>query len=551
MKLHFKPIHFCFFWLTINLVQAAFTELTSDEGYYWFYSTSLQWGYYDHPPLLALLVKLGYSVFPNEFGVRLFTVLLVFLGMLLFFKLLPADEQKQKIAYLIFLSIPLFNYLSFIIFPDGPLLFFAAIYLYSYKRFIEKEDWAATLLMAISVALMLYSKYHGILVITLTVIAHVSLLRSKKFYIAMLLAFILFLPHLWWQYSHQFITFKYHLHGRASALTISHTFEYLSQQILAIGPALVIPFMIRTKDRFVKTLKYIAAGTFIFFLISSLRGFVHFHWTSIALYPLIYCTVIYFSQRRKKIFYAFCLLFALITICARLQLMFNILPVNNVGVDYYHNRKLWAYDIKQLAQNKPVFFGSNFRESSLYTFYTGSTGVSLQSGETRRSQYELWHYEDSLQGKDVLFVQPHPFKGSASLQTRMGKKIHYLVIPDFRSFYNTPVHLTIKKSLNKNIFQIQTTIKNIRSSDMNFNENITGNKPFLFFEVRKDKEVIITDTLHTITGKECIPAGKTKMFTTELQVNNLPKGTYILVSILSNYPLQHAYNSGYYTFKVE
>ena len=48
-----RPLHFAAFLLLLNLVQVAFTELTSDEGYYWFYSRSLEWGYAEHPPLIA------------------------------------------------------------------------------------------------------------------------------------------------------------------------------------------------------------------------------------------------------------------------------------------------------------------------------------------------------------------------------------------------------------------------------------------------------------------------------------------------------------------
>lgn len=88
-----KPAWFCIFWLAINLIQSAFTNLTSDEGYYWFFSRTMEWGYYDHPPLLALLVKMGYALFPNEFGTRLFPVLLNAAGVLFFLTLLP-DKKK-------------------------------------------------------------------------------------------------------------------------------------------------------------------------------------------------------------------------------------------------------------------------------------------------------------------------------------------------------------------------------------------------------------------------------------------------------------------------
>ena len=53
-------------WLLVNLVQAAGTELLHDEAYYWVYSHYPDWGYFDHPPMIALLIKAGYAIFPNE-----------------------------------------------------------------------------------------------------------------------------------------------------------------------------------------------------------------------------------------------------------------------------------------------------------------------------------------------------------------------------------------------------------------------------------------------------------------------------------------------------
>jgi hypothetical protein len=58
-------------WLAINLLQSAFTELAHDEAYYWMYSRNLAWGYFDHPPFIAILIKLGYALIPEEIGVRL------------------------------------------------------------------------------------------------------------------------------------------------------------------------------------------------------------------------------------------------------------------------------------------------------------------------------------------------------------------------------------------------------------------------------------------------------------------------------------------------
>ena len=57
-------------WLVLALIQAWGTELFDDEAYYWVYSKFLDWGYFDHPPMIAVLIKIGYFIFPSELGVR-------------------------------------------------------------------------------------------------------------------------------------------------------------------------------------------------------------------------------------------------------------------------------------------------------------------------------------------------------------------------------------------------------------------------------------------------------------------------------------------------
>jgi len=63
-------------WLLLALMQSALTELKDDEAYYWVYSRYPAWGYYDHPPMIALMIRIGYFFFQNEFGVRIVAVLL-------------------------------------------------------------------------------------------------------------------------------------------------------------------------------------------------------------------------------------------------------------------------------------------------------------------------------------------------------------------------------------------------------------------------------------------------------------------------------------------
>ena len=549
-----RPLHFFVFWLVLNLVQAAFTELTSDEAYYWFYSRSLEWGYYDHPPFIALMVRLGYALFPNELGVRLVNVILNALSVLLLFKLVPREQpRRDTLIYWMVLSLPLLNYLAFIIFPDGPLLFFLVLFLVGYKRFLEKEDLSAVLLLGCSTALMLYSKYHGVLVVGFTVLSNIRLLRSPRFWLAMVLGLVLFLPHLGWQYAHQFPTFQFHLKGRTTAFTTRYLLEYVSQQLPAIGPGLLfIAFVVRTRDRFERALQLICVGSFGFFLFTALKAFVHFHWTSIALFPLLLlASRFYEEEQRKRLFQFLVLPLAVAIVVLRLYLMFRIFPVNHINVDYYHGRELWAEDIEKVAGDRPVLFGDNFRESSLYSFYSGHLGVALQSGERRQSQYELWNYEDGLQGREVVLVQDRPFAGSTELRTRMDKTVHYFIAPAFSSYYDIPVEVAFPPTVKSgDTVALTVTVSNPRNTALRFARDGFPRAPALFYVIRKDGQEVHRGTLDVFPEDAVLPPGGQREFKASLPLPALEEGAHTGVFGIRYEPLLDAYNSKAREFRV-
>src|SRR5512133_3938742 len=111
---------FAFFlivWGIINIVQARFTPLNNDEAYYWMYSKYLAWGYFDHPPMIALMIKIGYSFIHNELGLRLITVLSQ-LGTLYIIWLLTDKEKRSKkesvlFFYMLAVLLPVIHLYSF------------------------------------------------------------------------------------------------------------------------------------------------------------------------------------------------------------------------------------------------------------------------------------------------------------------------------------------------------------------------------------------------------------------------------------------------------
>src|SRR5206468_8065088 len=90
-------------WILLSLIQATFTQLQDDEAYYWVYSKFPAWGYFDHPPIVALLIRAGTLIIPGALGVRLFFVVLNTLTIWITEKL--TDGKHPKLFFAICLSV--------------------------------------------------------------------------------------------------------------------------------------------------------------------------------------------------------------------------------------------------------------------------------------------------------------------------------------------------------------------------------------------------------------------------------------------------------------
>jgi 4-amino-4-deoxy-L-arabinose transferase-like glycosyltransferase len=231
MKLFFRQhprLLFYTAWLVLGLIQSGLTELQDDEAYYWVYSKYLDTGYFDHPPMIAVLVKMGYAIFPNELGIRLFPLLLNVLTLMIIEKLMT--YKNDLLFYAIALSIAALQLAGFIAVPDIPLIFFTALFFLCYKKFAEKQSLINSLLLTVSIALLFYTKYHAVLIVLFTLLSNLKLFTKPQLYLAGFIALVLFAPHLYWQWEHNWISFRYHLFkSNVTPYKFSYTTEYLGQ----------------------------------------------------------------------------------------------------------------------------------------------------------------------------------------------------------------------------------------------------------------------------------------------------------------------------------
>lgn len=394
-------------WLVLGLVQARFTELQDDEAYYWVYAHFLDWGYFDHPPMIALLIKAGGFFFKNELGVRLFPVLLNTATLLITEKLIP--QRHKNLFYVICLSVAVLQATGFMAVPDVPLLFFTAVFFWCYQRFIKNTTLLNTVLLSVGAALLLYTKYHGVLIIFFTLISNFSLFKKWQTYVAGALCFLLFVPHLWWQYQHNWISFRYHLfESNVNPYKLSYTLDYVAGQLLIAGPIagfILWPatFLYKPKTALERALKFTGVGILIFFFLSSFKGKVEANWTAPAIIPILVLSHQYLAEHLggRKWLYRLLPVTVIITLIARVAMIVDVLPINAI-VKRYHAWDGWPQQLKnELQPGVPIVFNNSYQRASKTWFYTGHETYSLNNYRDRRNNYNFWPIEDSLLGKPV------------------------------------------------------------------------------------------------------------------------------------------------------
>ena len=210
--------------VALRLAIAAWLPLTFDEAYYWQWSKHLAGGYYDHPPMVAVVIWLGTLIAGDtELGVRLVSVLLG----------LPMSWAVFRAAQLLFGGVRiactatlLLNATliaaagTIIVTPDAPLLVASSFVLYALAQVLASGRGIWWLAVGAAVGVALLSKYTAmffgpiILIWLLWVPKLRRWLTSPWPYLGGLLALALFSPVLWWNAEHDFVSFAKQL-GRA------------------------------------------------------------------------------------------------------------------------------------------------------------------------------------------------------------------------------------------------------------------------------------------------------------------------------------------------
>lgn len=397
-------------------------ELAHDEAYYWIYSNHLDWGYFDHPPFVGVIIKI-FSFLPHsELAVRLGFIVLQFLSL----GLLMSLSSNLWVTTLLFFSFPLASFTGLLALPDIPLLFMTACYCYQLKKYLEDDKLTNSLLLGLIIALLFYAKYHGVLLVFFTIVALPKLLLRKSFYLVALAALVSFFPHMWWQYEHDFSTLRYHFIERpSSSFSFKRSLEFIGLQLLLAGAfagpvAWFILVKEKTKDSFSRVLKVISIGTVLFFLFSSFSKKVEANWTIFLAIPMIILVNGSSIWNRK---WARNLLVGsfLLVVFARIIFVFDPAVTKVKRLKEFHGWKQWAQDVKYVCGEEGIVANS-YQIASKLSFYL-NTEIGALNYHSRKNQFDYWKFHEKLPTKEVCYVTDKTEFSGVLMNTPEGKTL--------------------------------------------------------------------------------------------------------------------------------
>ncbi|HEV8285517.1 MAG TPA: glycosyltransferase family 39 protein [Chitinophagaceae bacterium] len=553
---HTLLLWFIVAWVIINLLQASFIGVDEDEAYYWIYSRHLQWGYFDHPPMVALAIKIGELFGHNPLTTRLMAILFSGGTIFLTFKALPSNLRNRKLFILLFSSVIIFHPYSFVITPDSFLLFFTALFFYAYRLYLENEKPSNVFFLALAIIGLFYSKYQGVLPVLFTFLSNPRLIFKKSAWAVVLTVLICFSPHLWWQYKHDWPSLHFHFFERmASGYKISKTTNYLISHVLIWGPLTTIPALIgflrlRSRDLYMRAHYYCFWGIFIFFFLFSFRSTIEPHWVLVAgisFIVLLQDLITHSSAKTKKIFVALAWANIAIAIVVRVFLFIPNTPLAQFGkLRYMFYGRSWADEVYKYTGGEPIVFIDSYGRPSIYSYYHRNALISdYNTVEYRKTYFNYSNDETLLNNKRVYLYDRSKIEQRDVAETKMIPTC-LQILDSFRAVNNLKIQWKNQEKQMRpgDSTEALLTLSNIGNERINLSGLYIN---YTFFKTRKNFKS--SENRVALSAEELLPGGK-QLIKIQIKAPSTPGKFRLLYSVIQK-PIEGTIASPYFNVVIK
>jgi len=418
--------------IALRLFFISNTLLIDDEAYYAMYARHLSWGYIDHGPVIAYLVRLFTILGENSFTVRLgaFTLLFMLTVFLYRFGKTYFNEATGIIMSLGISANMLFHTNAVVITPDVPLAFFtimAIIYYYKAYFIDAKYLYAAGILLGLAVLSKVSALFPavGIILFPFVIQGKRHFLSDIRFYGSLVAALLVFIPFIIWNLQNDLAFVRYQGSHVTSSGSWSDFRGLWLSLLVTIGPvffyySVIKPFLLLKRLLSISPeLTYFTIVTIIptiYFLVHSVFSRMEVNWPAPIFSGGLFLFGILLGENwpvyRKR--FIFQVGFSLVLIfIVTVQTFWPFLPIKGkIDVtNRYHIYNAFPSELKAYLQAYPELqnkrlLADNYQIPSMINFYLNpSLEASALSINYHETLYSFLYQDGMFVGKDFLFLK--------------------------------------------------------------------------------------------------------------------------------------------------
>lgn len=238
--------------IPLRILLIPVIPILPEEAYHWNFARHLDWGYYDHPPMIAWAIAAGRLVFgDSDFGIRAVPLLFSLGTTALLARMARRfyGDSAAVWAVVLFTFEPVALPVSEAGFPDSPLLFFWALAMTLVWRAVEGGEGRWWLAAGAALGGAMLSKYTAVFLVPSVFVYLAMSPRDRRWlatpwpYLAGLAALVVFSPVVYWNWRHEWASFLFQSKGRlqeSQGLRPRFAFQFVWVQALTYF-ALTLP----------------------------------------------------------------------------------------------------------------------------------------------------------------------------------------------------------------------------------------------------------------------------------------------------------------------
>ncbi len=397
------------FWITliIKLIVGAVLPLTPDEAYYWRWSHHLDWSYFDHPVGVALLYWLGQ---PFEFlgsAIRWPGIILGQVSILAWLWALKdffRTNSEKEVFLFLSLVCPLTGVGSLLITPDIPMMFFYALLVGAWWRWLQNPSLKWATAIGVFLGLGFISKYLILIFGIVALVQMLFLFRNRgviflKHLPLVIIVSLVFSSPFWiWNMQNDFISWHFQLdHGLGSDIWKPRwTWQYLGGLFLFLFPTTIYVAM---KER-LKESPYINLFVWVplaFFLFASFKGKVEANWPVMTVPPFLWLMTVWRVKYPRMIFIPACIwLFLTVTVLSA----WFLVPKEALAKTRMGELSLYEQLAEEVRDVQPLY-GRTYQMASVLSFELKKP-INKLKGYQRKDMYDFWPESDP--GQEDFYI---------------------------------------------------------------------------------------------------------------------------------------------------